>query len=433
MRSGRRVVFMKPVCQGQFVLSHPNINTIFVREAGQALREQGWCCQAVTGYVDRPKAWWRRLLVQLARIAGRDLDREFRRRLLKSSPWDEVHTSPVWELMRVAAIRGGLDARVGDMLFHKGIQAMERRAIDILDSSTTHVYCYEYSARETFEAATRMGIRKIYEVPSPEYAFVERLLANEMSAFPELRTRATGYFERVRAERLERRRREWDLADLVVVNSTFTLKTFASAGLNTEKVVVIPYGAPDVAVIRSDKPSERSPFRFLWAGTFSIRKGAHHLLEAWRMLPKAGAPELHIYGAWALPDRLRAGLPPSIQFHGSLPQSELFRRYADADILVFPTLCDGFGLVVTEAFAHGLPVITTDRAGAADIVSHGENGLIVPAGDVVNLAATLEWCLAHRDEVSAMRPKALEMARKRPWSSYRNELAAAVARTFQLP
>ena len=143
--------------------------------------------------------------------------------------------------------------------------------------------------------------------------------------------------------------------------------------------------------------------------------------------------ELHVYGAWALPDRLRGDLPPSIHFHGAIPQSELFGRYAAADILVFPTLCDGFGMVVTEAFAHGLPVITTDRAGAADIVRHGENGLIVTGGDVAQLAVTMDWCVEHRAELSNMRLKALETAGNRPWLAYRDELAAAIASTFGLP
>lgn len=415
----------------QFVLSHPDLNTGFVREAGMALREAGWKCRAVTTYVDRPELWWRRLLVRMGRMAGIDVDREFRRRLLKSSPWDTVGTSPLWELLRIAAIRAGTDVRFVDMLFHRSIHSLERRTIGALDASTTHVYCYEYSACDTFEAATRRGIRKIYEVPSPEYDFVERLLADEMHAFPELRQRAAAYFERVKAERSERRRREWQLADLVVVNSTFTLKTFQQAGLDVGKVVVVPYGAPP-AIVEADRPLPGRPLRFLWAGTFSVRKGAHHLLEAWRSRRHQAEGELHIYGAWGLPDRLRRDLPSSIHFHGAIPQSELFRRYAETDILVFPTLCDGFGMVVTEAFAHGLPVITTDRAGAADLVQHGKNGLIVPGGDVAQLAATLDWCVDHRAELRDMRPNALTTAVGRPWAAYRAELSAAIADAFGL-
>jgi glycosyltransferase involved in cell wall biosynthesis len=413
----------------RFVLAHPDINTVFVREAGLALREAGWPCRAVTSYVDRPQAWWRRLLAKAGRVAGVDVDREFRRRELKSAPWESVGTSPFWELLRIAALRSGLDARLGDMLFNRALASLERRAIGTFGEQPTHVYGYEYCARQLFAAASARDIRRIYEVPSPEYAFVERLLGDELRAFPELRTAATPYFERLTADRLERRREEWRLADLVIVNSTFTLKTFKDAGYATDKVAVVPYGAPPAAEAVSPNVSRAQPFRFLWVGTFSIRKGAHHLLEAWHALPESGA-ELHIYGAWDLPARLRADLPPSIRFHGPVPQAELSRHYGDADMLVFPTLCDGFGMVVTEAFAHGLPVLTTDRAGAADLVKQDENGMIVAGGDVRLLAETMAWCVAHRERVAGMRGAALETARRRPWSAYRAELAAAIAQRF---
>src|SRR5258708_3715889 len=177
----------------QFVLSHPDINAGFVREAGMALREAGWSCRAVTGYVDRPDLWWRRLLSLVGRMTGVDLDREFRRRLLKTSPWNAIDTFPLWELLRIAASRAKADARLIDRLFDRGIHSLERRTIGLLDTSTSCVYCYEYSARETFEAAARLGIFKIYEVPSPEYDYVERLLAEETDVFPELRRSAEHY------------------------------------------------------------------------------------------------------------------------------------------------------------------------------------------------------------------------------------------------
>jgi glycosyltransferase involved in cell wall biosynthesis len=412
----------------RFVLSHLDINGVFVRQTGKALREAGWPCRAVTSYVDRPEAWWRRLLSAAGRIGGIDLDREFRRRLLKCSPWDSVETFSPWELMRVAAIRAGADVRLVDMIFHRGLASLERRTIRALDSSTTHVYCYEYSACATFEAATRLGIRKVYEVPSAEYDFVERLLAEQRSAFPELRTVATPYFERVKERRLQRRRREWQLADLVIVNSTFTRKTFEHAGLDTGKVVVVPLGAP--AAVRTVGAPRSGPVRFIWAGGFAVHKGAHHLLEAWKGIDPAAKAELDIFGHWRLPERLRADLPRSIRFHGPVPQAELFRRFEDADILVFPTLSDGFGMVVTEAFAHGLPVITTDRAGAADLVRHGENGFVVGAGDVPQLIATMRWCIDHRAALWSMRSNALRTAADRPWAAYRADLTAAIADTF---
>jgi glycosyltransferase involved in cell wall biosynthesis len=89
-------------------------------------------------------------------------------------------------------------------------------------------------------------------------------------------------------------------------------------------------------------------------------------------------------------------------------------------------LCDGFGLVVSEALAHGLPVITTDQVGAADLLEEGVSGFVLPAGDVDALAARLEWCVTHPAELRAMRAAALQAARARTWEVYRHELRAAV-------
>jgi glycosyltransferase involved in cell wall biosynthesis len=166
--------------------------------------------------------------------------------------------------------------------------------------------------------------------------------------------------------------------------------------------------------------------RVLWAGTFSIRKGAHYLLSAWRQLAPERSAVLQIFGANNLPPRLTADLARSIEFSPTIPRAALFERYRAADVLVFPTLCDGFGLVVTEAFAQGLPVITTPRAGAADLVRHGENGLIVPAGDAAALAAALEWCLSHRRELNSMRRAARETAARWQWCDFRKALAGHV-------
>jgi glycosyltransferase involved in cell wall biosynthesis len=134
---------------------------------------------------------------------------------------------------------------------------------------------------------------------------------------------------------------------------------------------------------------------------------------------------LHVYGQTDLPPRLAAGVPANVEFHGSIPKSVLFEAYQSADVLVFPTLSDGFGLVVTEAMAHGLPVITTDQAGAADLISP-DNGIIVPTADARALADALQWCLDNRDRLQAMRHHALETARRRQWRHYRRDLIAAL-------
>ena len=237
-----------------------------------------------------------------------------------------------------------------------------------------------------------------------EHDFVENLIQREIEKFPELDDGKRTYFLSHRVRRTKRRRQEWALADVVIANSTFTRDFYAAAGLDVGKVRVIPLGAPPVRNSGVDMEGWPCPLRVLWAGTFSVRKGAHYLLEAWRNLAPRQSAKLEIYGAVALPAKLMRDLPSTISISPTVPRTELFEHYRAADILVFPTLCDGFGMVVTEAFAQGLPVITTTRAAPRDLVRHGENGLIIPAGDTRALTDALEWCMTHPDRIENHAP-----------------------------
>jgi glycosyltransferase involved in cell wall biosynthesis len=138
-----------------------------------------------------------------------------------------------------------------------------------------------------------------------------------------------------------------------------------------------------------------------------------------------------VFGAIAVPERLLRRVPSGIEFLGSRPRPELFAAFRQSDVLIFPTLSDGFGMVVTEAFANGLPVITTERAGAADLVEHGKNGLIIRAGDPDAIVDALQWCLDNRSRLLEMRYAALETAKRWQWPDYRRALIAAVSKGLE--
>jgi len=102
------------------------------------------------------------------------------------------------------------------------------------------------------------------------------------------------------------------------------------------------------------------------------------------------------------------------------------QHYRRSDLLLFPTLCDGFGMVATEAWSQGLPVLTTSHAGAADLLQPGENGLIVSPADSRALVVQLQWCLSHRRELRRMRAAAHATAAGWQWTDYRRTLAATI-------
>jgi glycosyltransferase involved in cell wall biosynthesis len=315
------------------------------------------------------------------------------------------------------------DPVVGDRLFHwarDGFEQWVSRQLDGLDL----IYGYEYGSLGIFQRARQLGVRTVYDLPSPEHDFVERLLAPEYARFPELITPYRRYTAARQDERTARRRQEWELADLVIANSSFTAESWKAAGWGERPVAVVPYGAPPPIEAAGEGPPSRQ-LRLLWAGTFSIRKGAHLLLEAVRQLSVCPADlVIDVYGAQGLPASLLATAPENLIFHGSIPRPELLDRMQHAHALLFPTLCDGFGLVVNEAFSQGLPVITTTRAGAADLVRPGENGWLIEAGSAEVIASVIEQALKDPGALNSLRPAALACAAKWQWSDYRNRMAA---------
>ena len=102
--------------------------------------------------------------------------------------------------------------------------------------------------------------------------------------------------------------------------------------------------------------------------------------------------------------------------------SVLRDAYIGASVLIFPTLFDGFGMVVQEAFAYGLPVITTAHAGAAELIVEGMNGFVIPPRDPEALAQIMSWCISHPEELWKMRVAALKTAEAWTWKDFRDTL-----------
>jgi len=204
-----------------------------------------------------------------------------------------------------------------------------------------------------------------------------------------------------------------------MTNSTLTARSHCAQGTDPAKIVTVPLAAPRTISTIRPQQDMTFPLKVIWAGTFGIRKGAHYFIDAWKMLAASSHIKVNVYGTVTLPERLLTRAPDNIQFHGAVAQAELFRQFEQADVLLFPTLSDGFGMVVNEAFAQGLPVITTEWAGAADLVRHGENGLIIESGKAEAIHDALQWCLDNREQLQAMRYPALETAKNWQWEDYR--------------
>ncbi len=411
-------------------LAYPG-NMADAQNAALALHEIGSLDSFVTTFCFRRDSALARGLALLPGERPKRALEQLARRSVDLIPANIVRQHPYWEIVRMIQSKAGANPTVVDGTWDRMSRSFDKLVAERYVPHVEAVQAFEYTALASFRCARQLGVARALHIPSLDSREFENIQRREKDEWPELRSEYDPYFDAKFERRYERRLEEIALADVIIANSALTARSHIAAGADPSKVHVAMLGAPSpIDEAEIDATPREGPLRVVWAGPFSIRKGAHYLLRAWRRLDAGAHAALDVYGKIVTPQRLLASCPEGVAFHGSVPRATLFAAYRRADVLVFPTLSDGFGMVVVEAFANGLPVITTDQAGSAALVTK-ENGLVVPAGDSAALAAALQWCLDNRDRLQTMRFAALESARRRQWTDFRRDLTAALATGYE--
>ena len=400
---------------GAVLISHPHA-AAFSCGLATGLARAGKLAAFMTGVAFRDEGWSGRVARRL--VARRPV---LRNRILADIPARRLRALPLVELSARVAAQGlgalGLPVKRYDALF-----ALHDAAVSRLPwpAETTLVYAYEDGALLTFRRAARAGIERVWDLPLPHYGAIEDLWRAEARRWP-----GAIDFPPHSEPPWKRRRKdeELSLATKVSVASAFTKRSIEDAGA-TVPVVVVPYGFP-VETFEPRRVAPRGPFTVLAVGTHDLRKGTPYLLEAWRRAGLRDA-ELHLVGPMRLARPFLDQYAGSFQHHPHVPKAELGARYAAADVLAFPTLGDGFGLVIQEAMCTGTPVMTTPCGGGPECIDDGVDGWILPPRDVEALVERLRFCHAHRDRLFAMGQAARAHAERWTWRDAESALMRAL-------
>lgn len=184
-------------------------------------------------------------------------------------------------------------------------------------------------------------------------------------------------------------------ADAVIVPSQATADDCEAAGIQTDRIHVIPHGAPEWTVSADEIDLARArldlPDRFvMWCGTYEPRKNLTGLLAAFAMAFDVD-PSLHLVLVGPPGWGEATGTTPSgawtshVHHLGRLGTDDLRVVYAAATAFCFPSTWEGFGLPVLEAMTVGTPVVTSRGTSMAEVV--GDAGLLVAADDPADIAA----------------------------------------------
>jgi phosphatidylinositol alpha-mannosyltransferase len=200
---------------------------------------------------------------------------------------------------------------------------------------------------------------------------------------------------------------------------------------------VIPNGvevATDLRRAEVVAPSADRPLRLVFVGQAVERKGLPVALRAFEALREHVPVTLELVGAEA--GDIESMLLDSGGVHalGKLSDAEKLALVRDADLLVAPSLGgESFGMVLTEAFAAGTPVVASDIPGYADVVHDGVDGLLVPPGDARALAAALLELAYDPPRRAAMSREAVTAASRYAWPHVTQQVLEAYTDAIAMP
>jgi len=293
-----------------------------------------------------------------------------------------------------------------------------------LRPSLKAVYAYEDGARESFRAAKQYGIKCLYDLPIGYWRTARELMQVEREKNPAWASTITGLINS--QEKLDRKDEELALADVVYVASSFTAKTLDKCPHMHAPVAIIPYGFPPIAGKgkREYYPGTR-PLRLLFVGSLTQRKGIAQLFEAVDYFKCQVS--LTVIGMRVVENC--EALNKSLLKHryiSSIPHQEILKEMNGHDVLVFPSIFEGFGLVISEAMSQGTPVITTSNTAGGDLIRHRENGWLITPSSTNSLIQVIDEILNDPASVEMISRAAMNTAASRPWLVYGEELVSDI-------
>ncbi len=285
------------------------------------------------------------------------------------------------------------------------------------------VYCYEDVALNTFKKAKEKKVICLYDLPIGYWRYMRNLLKEEIEKNPEWAVTLGGLTDSEKKTKIKDE--ELRLADVIYVASSFTKKSLNLYPGILSKIIVIPYGFPPINKNRQLLPINNRKIKLLYVGGLSQRKGISYLFKALENLNDKFTLSIigsgNIENCKILKDNLN-----KYNYLGTMPHDKVLEIMAQNDIMVFPSLFEGFGLVITESMSQGTPVITTDRTCGPDIITDGDDGWIVDAGSEKSIRDKLLYLYNNQNEIISAGKHAMLTASKRPWKKYEEEITDSI-------
>lgn len=400
-------------------LSHPTGNAN-VRAIAKGLASKGILYQFNTTIAAFPGNIWFKLggFGPLAEFRKRNFD-TILQPLTKSYPWYELGRSLANKLKIKSLVKHESGKFSIDQIYIRFDKKVARKLLNAKKNGVTAVYAYEDGALETFKAAKKLGLICIYDLPIAYWEIGRKLMLEEAIRLPNwVETLGGGIKDS--PKKLERKRKELELADIVVGPGSFVLNSLPEWAKN-KKTIQSPFGSPKFIEPNCTKETNSmgisKPLRILFVGSMGQRKGLGDLFEAMKLVNNPNI-ELIVLGTLLAPLDFYKSEFANFKHEVGRAHSEVLTLMQSCDVFCLPSIVEGRALVMQEAMSQGLPIIITANTGGEDLVIEGETGFLIPIRSPNAIAEKINWFFENQSCISEMGEKAKIHAAKYTWENY---------------
>lgn len=263
----------------------------------------------------------------------------------------------------------------------------------------------------SLNAAKKKGMIVILERGSSHIQLQQQILNEEYKNF--------GINFQIHKKTIAKELIEYSVSDYISIPSIFVQDSFLEYGIDRSKLILNNYGVGGYFIKR--EVDKNDLFTVLYLGKLSIQKGLIYLFDAILSLTKKGYNIKCLFVGTIDLDfepTVQSYRDNSLVFIGQRDHYSLSDIISGCDIAVQPSLQDGFGMVVPQILACGVPVIVSENTGAADIIEDDKNGYIVPIRNSKAIADRIEFLYLNSEKLAEMKQNVLSNPLDLSWDAY---------------
>lgn len=408
----------------KIIIAHPGRQHSF--RVAKALKDKGWLYKYITTVYNKDDS----LIMRVSRLFLNhdNLIRANKRKCesLKDSDvilFDEFLGYLILFLLRVdktKKVYTWLNERVRDSFGRKVAKYAIKHKVDA-------VICYDANSKECFRILKKKApeIIRILDNAHPARNYLHKVYNEKLNSAGKFSKtyEACGYI--MDSKISEYFGTEIDQADYHIVASSFSENALLFNNVKKFKIIKVPYGVESNRIFFNER-KYKGPLKVLFVGEINQRKGIAQILEVAKQLSQKNV-EFNLIGmgreyqSYLYEDYLQY-----VNFLGRVSYDTLMKNYEENHIFIFPTMGEGFGLVLLEAMASGLPVIASKNCAGPDLIEDGYNGFLIEAGDTNALKERIIWFNNNNDKIREMSKNARSTALNFSWERYEKNLISAL-------